>query len=235
MAIDFALYDARNYRTLDVLGGYELWAPHYDSTVDGQLDLPLISALTQLNWKDVHCAVDLACGTGRVATWLKSEKGIQNIDGVDCSRPMLDIARAKSVYQKLIEADITASSLPAGEYDLALNVLAACHFSDLAGIYTEAGRLIRPGRYFLLVDVHPSFFARGIPTHLETSTGETVAIRNYVHHFSDHVEAGRNAGLELIELRERLVDDEWVRRSPNLGKYQNQPIGFAMLWASRRQ
>ncbi len=59
----FSEYDARYYKTVDVATGYEEWSHTYDQTVDDRLDLTLLATLTTVSWKNLHTAVELACGT----------------------------------------------------------------------------------------------------------------------------------------------------------------------------
>jgi hypothetical protein len=53
----------------------------------------------------------------------------------------------------------------------------------------------------------------------------------------DHIRAGRSAGLALLELREQLVNEEWVRTNqrlfgePRLASHLGHPVSFAMVWA----
>ena len=61
--------------------------------------------------------------------------------------------------------------------------------------------------------------------------GYRTAIETHVHQLSDHVAAGLGIGLVLAELRERLVDDEWVALRPKWELYRHHPISFAFVWA----
>ena len=60
--------------------------------------------------------LDVGCGTGLVAEEIRGLLPMCEIDGVDISREMLDVAGAKDIYRALIEADLTAdfSHLPGG-------------------------------------------------------------------------------------------------------------------------
>src|SRR5205807_9693112 len=66
MTEPFARYDSRRYRTIDAAAGYAAWAPFYDATMDGRLDLPLLGSLASLDWSAITAAVDLGCGTRRI-------------------------------------------------------------------------------------------------------------------------------------------------------------------------
>jgi hypothetical protein len=83
---------------------------------------------------------------------------------------------------------------------------------------------------FVLLDYHPFFLLQGIPTHFDSATGEPMAIENFVHLISDHINVGRDTGFSLLEMHERLVDREWVAQRPRMARYMNHPISFAMLW-----
>ena len=224
---------------MDVASGYATWAPFYDATMDERLDLPLLASLTAVDWNDVSSCVDLACGTGRIGAWLRAQ-GAGRVDGVDASQAMLDQAAGKGIYDRLVCADIARTDLVAGGYDLAISSFAVCHITDLAGFYAEAARLTRPKGRVVLVDYHPFMLLKGVPTHFTTPSGERIAVSNVIHLMGDHVQAGRRAGLALVELRERLVDAEWVSENqrifgePRLASHVGHPVSFAMVWAHER-
>jgi SAM-dependent methyltransferase len=236
MTEPFARYDSRGYRTVDVAAGYAAWAPVYDATMDDRLDLPLLGSLTSLDWRGIAAAVDLACGTGRIGSWLKA-RGVERVDGVDASSAMLERAAAKGIYDRLVCADAAATGLIDERYDLAISSFVACHLADLGKLYVEAARLTRASGKVVLVDYHPFMLLKGVPTHFTAPSGEAIAIANVVHLFGDHVAAGCGAGLSLLELREQLVDADWIGENqrlfgePRLAGHLDHPVSFAMVWA----
>jgi ubiquinone/menaquinone biosynthesis C-methylase UbiE len=236
MTGSFARYDSRGYRTLDVAAGYAAWAPFYDATMDDRLDLPLLGSLASVDWSGMTAAVDLGCGTGRIGAWLKAH-GVARVDGVDACSAMLDRAAAKGIYHNLVCADVIATGLVGQRYDLAISSFAVCHLTDLAGFYAEATRLISPTSKVILIDYHPFMLLKGVPTHFVAPTGEPVAIANVVHMIGDHIQAGRRAGLTLLELHEQLVDAEWVAENrrlfgeARLASHVGHPVSFALVWA----
>jgi hypothetical protein len=132
---------------------------------------------------------------------------------------------------RLVEADVAATTLDAGVYDLVTTCLVDEHLRDLAPLYREVVRLLRAGSLHVLVGYHPYFImAAGMPTHFDRRPGEPVAIETHVHLTSDHVAAAHAAGLGLVEMRERLVDDEWIALKPKWEQYRDHPISFAMVW-----
>jgi SAM-dependent methyltransferase len=228
MSRPFALYDARHYRTLEVSAGYAEWSHTYDAEVGPELDLDLLDQLDSVPCSHIGTALDLGCGTGRIGAWLRG-RGVSSVDGVDLSAEMLAHAERKSSYRLLTQGDITTIGVSRG-YDLVICSLAACHVEDLPGLYDSARRAAPVAGRFVLVDFHPHFLLNGIPTHFRSRDGESLAIENQVHLFSDHVEAARQAGWTLVELRERLVDEDWCHRTPGMVKYLHRPVSFAAVW-----
>jgi hypothetical protein len=72
--------------------------------------------------------------------------------------------------------------------------------------------------------------AAGMPTHYDAADGEPVAIETHVHLLSEHVAAARGAGLELRDLRERVIDDTWVALKPKWARLRGHPVAFAFVW-----
>jgi SAM-dependent methyltransferase len=225
---DFAPFDTRGYRTVDVRSGYAEWVETYEQTVEDAMDIELLEGLEHVTWAGV--AADLGCGTGRTGAWL-SERGLAAIDGVDLTPEMLELARARGVYRRLVEGDVAATGLQASEYDLVVTSLVDEHLPRLEPLYAEAHRLARPGGTYVLVGYHPHFImAAGMPTHFDSASGEPVAIETHVHLLSAHVSAGLDAGWALAEMRERLIDDAWLELKPKWERLRDQPIAFALVW-----
>jgi SAM-dependent methyltransferase len=226
----FSAFDSRNYRTVAPREGYDRWARTYEDTVEDAMDIALLDRVG-VDWGAVGSAADLGCGTGRTGAWLKA-RGVGEIDGVDLSPGMLEAARARGVYRSLTEAEVGSTGLAPGAYDLVVSCLLDEHLADLGPLYAEAAGLARHGGHFVLVGFHPHFIiASGMPTHFDDAeSGESLAIETHVHLLSDHVAAGRAAGLDLVELHERVVDDEWVALKPKWERFRDHPISFAFVW-----
>jgi hypothetical protein len=88
------------------------------------------------------------------------------------------------------------------------------------------------GGSFLLVGYHPYFLMNGLITHFHRTGGEAVTIQSYVHQLSDHFAAGRESGLSLVEFRECVIDEAWLRTKPKWRPYLNWPVSFALVWKS---
>jgi SAM-dependent methyltransferase len=229
MTKPFSLYDTRHYPTVDVEVGFGEWATTYDQTVQDQLDLDLLAQLQTVPWPRMRHAIDLGCGTGRIGQWLR-QQGVSHVHGVDRTFAMARRAMAKQAYAAVCLADLTYCPFPSHTYDLAITVLTASHVPDLQALYTEGARLLRPGGVFVVLDYHPFFLLRGIPTHFDRAPGESIAIENVVHFFSDHVTSGRAVNWTLADMQERVVDQAWVAQLPRIARYLHQPVSFALVW-----
>jgi SAM-dependent methyltransferase len=224
---EFAQFDRRGYRTVDVRHGYGEWVATYEATVQDAMDLALLDGIRTVDWAAAATVADLGCGTGRTAAWLR-EHGAGAIDGVDVTPEMLERARARGAHRRLIEGDVTRTGLDAGAYDLVICALVDEHLPALAPLYAEAHRLARPGGAFVIVGFHPHFImASGMPTHYDDAAGEPVAIETYVHQLSDHVAAALDAGWSVAEMRERLIDDAWLALKPKWSALRGQPVSYA--------
>ncbi|MGI5221429.1 class I SAM-dependent DNA methyltransferase [Nocardia sp. CA-290969] len=153
---DFADFDRRRYRAVDVATGYDSWAPTYEQTVLDDMDLALLERLHRPPWDQVRRAADLGCGTGRTAAWLR-ERSPATIDGIDLSEGMLARARVRGIHASLTHGDVRATGLPGGSYDLVIACLIDEHLPDLTPLYAEARRLAAPGGVFVSVSYHPGW------------------------------------------------------------------------------
>ena len=196
------------------------------------MDLRLLARIQSIRWDQVEQAADLACGTGRTGAWLQ-QMGVHDIDGVDLTAEMVEVARAKGIYRRLFVGDVLDTPLETARYNLVTMALADEHLPEVRPLYSEVGRITHSQGYFVIVGYHPFFLLNGVPTHFHRVTGEPVTIRCYVHLFSDHVQAALEAGWSLIEMHEGIVDEECVVRKPNWERYMNWPITFAMMWQKR--
>jgi SAM-dependent methyltransferase len=229
---DFAPFDTRGYRTVDVRSGYGEWVETYEETVQDAMDVELLEALEHVPWSGE--AADLGCGTGRTGAWLRA-RGLAAVDGVDLTPEMLELARSRGVYRRLVEADVSSTGLGSGKYDLVTTSLVDEHLPRLEPLYSEAARLARPGATYVLVGYHPHFImAAGMPTHFDSASGEPIAIETHVHLLGAHVTAGLDAGLTLAEMKERLIDDAWLELKPKWERLRGHPIAFALAWRKPR-
>jgi SAM-dependent methyltransferase len=226
----FSSFDTRRYRTLSAREGYGLWSPSYEDTVKEDMDLWLLEQVRTVDWAGARRVADLGCGTGRTGSWLK-DRGVRSIDGIDLTPEMLDRARRRGVFDVLAVADVCASGLESGTYDLITTSLVDEHLKDLRPLYRESARLACAGAAHVLVGFHPFFIMKaGMPTHFNGPDGQPLAIETHVHLFSDHVRAALEAGWSLAEMHEQVIDDRWIETKPSWEVYRDVPVSFLAVW-----
>jgi SAM-dependent methyltransferase len=226
----FETFDSTRYATVGMREGYAEWAPTYEQSVVDEMDLRLLERIESMAWRRVQRAADLACGTGRTGQWLRAQ-GVAHIDGVDLTHAMLDRARAHGAHDTLSVADIRSTGLSGDGYDLCICCLADEHIPGVVPLYAEVERLLTDRGFFVIVGYHPHYvLTNHIPTHCHRADGQAVAMDTHVHLFSDHVAAARAAGMQLVEMHERLIDEAWMQFKPKWADRLGQPISFAMVW-----
>jgi predicted TPR repeat methyltransferase len=129
---------------------YRDWARSYDDDLLGD-DLQYVAPLEAVAVFRRHVddtsarVLDVGCGTGLSGQAL-ADAGFTRIDGADISPDMLERARAKGVYARLIEADLTAGlDIADDTYDAALSVGTFTHGHVGPDGLDEVIRVVRPG------------------------------------------------------------------------------------------
>ena len=105
------IYDTLHAANLDELEGiYKNWASDYESDVINLAGYVghLITSDLLLNYlrNTESIVLDAGCGTGLVGETLY-KNNFRNMDGVDFSQEMLNIAHQKNIYQSLKLVDLT--------------------------------------------------------------------------------------------------------------------------------
>ena len=227
--MEFSEFDNRHYPTLSVRQGYRKWVETYEDSVYDEMDFDLLGKIKNIYWTKIETAIDLACGTGRTGVWLKRQ-GVRDLDGIDITPEMMHVAKEKNIYRTLTHGDIRNTKFGGNIYHLAMCSLANEHIPSLDPLYKEAQRIVTDNGYFIVLGYHPFFLLSGIPTHFDDAEGNSIAIHNYVHLMSDHVQAANKSSWQLSEMYERIVDDEWINKKPNWKNYHNKPISFVFVW-----
>ena len=112
------------------------------------MDIALLETLDSVPWSTFRRGADLGCGTGRTGEFLHA-RGIEHIDGVDLTPEMLSIARDKSLYETLLQADVRASTLDEAAYDLVVCCLVDEHLPDVVPLHLEAARSASGPGFFI--------------------------------------------------------------------------------------
>lgn len=142
-----ATYEAE---TLDELASaYGKWAGLYDKdTVEvmGYVGPQLAAAMLDNHLAGKSCRVlDAGCGTGLVGEVL-NDLGYENVDAMDYSKDMLDVAQKKDIYNKLFQDDMSRKlKIPDDSYDatICVGTFTFAHVGPDA--FEELLRVTKPG------------------------------------------------------------------------------------------
>jgi ubiquinone/menaquinone biosynthesis C-methylase UbiE len=193
-----------------VAAAYDRWAASYDDDRNATRDLDariVREAPLLLEGRDV---VELGCGTGKNTVWLAGRA--RSLVALDFSDGMLARARQRLAAEppgaavRFVRHDVR-ERWPVADAgaDVVVGNLVLEHVADLAPVYAEAARVLRPDGQLLLCELHPERQRRGGQAHFtEAATGDTVHVPAHRHTVGAYVNAGIAAGLALRQL------GEWV-------------------------
>lgn len=138
---------------------YDGQAEWYDAFASADVFTTARQAAVSLLGDGPGRCLDLGCGTGRAIPLLAAAGW--SVVGSDVSRDQLELARthAGDVAEQLLLAD--AHALPFGDesFDGVVSILTHTDFDDLVGAFHEVQRVLKRGRTFAYVGVHPCFGA----------------------------------------------------------------------------
>ncbi len=155
-----------------------------------------------------RAVLELGCGTGRNTGYLAEHA--HTVTAMDFSAGMLTHARAnvsdKNVH--FIEQDLGAHwNVGNDSFDLIICTLVLEHIEDLAHVFHEARRTLRPGGEFVFCELHPFRQLAGGQAQFTGLNNEPVLIPAFLHNVSDYVNTAIDAGFEILRIDE-LSDEE---------------------------
>ena len=92
--------------------------------------------------------LDVGAGTGGIGEMLKA-RGYTNVDALDISQEMLNLAASKHLYKKLICAPLTDThmkEIETAEYDVVLCGGVIAYGQTPPGAIEQCARFVKPGR-----------------------------------------------------------------------------------------
>jgi ubiquinone/menaquinone biosynthesis C-methylase UbiE len=199
---------------MDVHKAYDQWSAIYDTNDNKTRDLEGNALRETLSAFEFESCLEIGCGTGKNTVWL-AEKA-STVTSVDLSAEMLEKARAKinSDQVEFIQADINEDwNFSKGNYDLVSFSLVLEHIQDLNSIFKKVAAALKPGGLMYVGELHPFKQYAGSRARFERD-GETIVVNCFTHHVSEFIQAGKTAGLQLVEIRE--VFDEGENGIPRL-------------------
>jgi SAM-dependent methyltransferase len=142
-------------RPLVVMARYDGHADWYHDQFEGYASAPGSSGLLlrEVLGDAVGRWLDLACGTGLHFEALQAAG--RAVVGIDLSADQLRVASVQSV--PVVRGDATALPFAAGTFDGVSATYLHTDVDDVAPVFTEVARVLRPGGRFVYVGTHPCF------------------------------------------------------------------------------
>jgi len=175
---------------------YQQQAPDYDAGGGGglfALDEPIITQWVE--GRRAGDALDAACGTGRFAGLLAARG--HTVVGVDGSPDMLDQARLRVPGADFRLGSLDALPVAEASADIVACGLALVHVPDLAPVFAEFARVLRPGGDLLISDIHPELTRLGSGIKGLGPNGERRLAPTYLHSLGNYLRAALTTGFEL--------------------------------------
>lgn len=192
----------------DSVPGYRDQAAVYDAERNGLFDIdePVVGEIVDaLATGD---ALDAACGTGRFAEQLAARG--HRVVGVDSSPEMLERARTRVPRARFELGELQRLPLGDDSVDLVVCALALVHVPELAAVFAEFARVLRPGGQLVISDVHHMLVLLGSAIgglDENGAPGRVVAVRRTA---GDFLRAALPVGFQV----RRCDEPRWVRTDP---------------------
>ena len=189
--------------------------------------LPKISELVaeQDRKKSTLKILDLGCGTGRTTMKLLhhswSCQQVQ-IEGWDASTAMLEVAKEKcassknratvaaTTFRQLDLLDSNAISPESeGTFDAVISTLVLEHF-PLPSVSLLISRLLTSKGVAFVSNMHPDMGAKSV-TRFDDERGTRRIGSSWIHGVGEGVNAAKDAGLEVLEVKEVEMDERCMK------------------------
>jgi predicted TPR repeat methyltransferase len=147
--------------------------------------------------RDGMVVLDMGCGSGLAGITFRPRAA--SLTGIDLSPEMIELARARNLYDNLEVSEITAwLERDESLFDMIVSTDVIIYFGDLSQVIAAVARRLKPGGIFAM---STELGARA-PFHL-TDTGR------YNHH-PDHVRAvAEQVGLKVAAINEAFLRMEY--------------------------
>lgn len=202
----------------DVAQAYNKWASSYDAdkNITRDLDAVVMQRVgLHLENRDV---LELGSGTGKNTSFLAQHA--RHVVAMDFAEGMIARAHQRIATNNVqfVKHDVRDTwPVPAGSVDLVVANLILEHVHDLAPVFFEAVRVLRPNGQFFFCELHPyRQLGGGQANFYDPETGQQIQVAAHVHTVSEFVMSGIEAGFELRSLGEWIEDEAPEQTPPRL-------------------
>jgi ubiquinone/menaquinone biosynthesis C-methylase UbiE len=209
----------------EVATAYDVWSDVYDTQANATRDLDAAILQGQDPSLFRGDVLEIGCGTGKNTEWLAPRA--RSLLALDASEKMLNRARERPGVQhvQFIQQDLR-EPWPArnASRDTVTCNLVLEHIEDLSFVFSEARRVLRPGGFFFVCELHPFRQLQGKQAHfVNPDTGTLQKVRSHLHDVSDYLNAALDADLVLVRARDCRDEGEPRAAAPRL---------LSLLWRS---
>lgn len=192
---------------------YDQWASTYDAVNNKTRDLEEKAIRSVIEKFSVEKIVEIGCGTGKNTDWLA--KKTKSLIAVDFSEEMIRQAKLKIKARNItfIRADIT-KPWHFKKVNLITASLILEHIEDIGVVFKQVARNLKKKGLFYACELHPYKQLEGSRAKFEQD-GKWQELDYYIHHISDYLNAGKEAGLICVDLREWFDEDD-KKQTPRL-------------------
>lgn len=212
---------------VSAVDGHRLWAPSYDAEPNPLVALERRVMGELLQTLRPMRVVDVACGTGY---WMRRfEKKGATVFGCDACREMLP------ADSRVVVGEAEFLPFAGATADLVVCSLALGYFSQLQSTFTEMARILRPGGYLAISDLHPESLRSGWKRSFRAD-GQVFEMQHFVRDIDEVERSAADAGLELQYKAdatfgfEELPIFERAKKAKLFTEVSNSPALFLALW-----
>ncbi len=190
---------------------YRKWASFYEKMFNPLVlteDKYMKKLLINVKGKKI---LDLGCGTGRHAIFLAKKGAV--VIGIDFSSEMLREAKKNAKRSRVKinfkKRDIT-KKLPFknNSFDIVLCSLVFNHIKNLAPIFKEVSRILKPSGVFIFSDLHPGLISKKrYPLFIRNKVN--VYTEWYWHNFSEYINLSKKTNLIIEKVFELKLPREF--------------------------
>jgi len=135
--------------TDEMVDFYRKWAADYDRQMLDQRGYTAPGSIAEMlseHLPDTQASVlDVGCGTGLTCRLL-AERGFSQLDGIDLSQEMIEVARERGIYRNLLQGDVNQPlQLETASYDGVVSSGTFTHGHVGPGPLDEIFRVLKPG------------------------------------------------------------------------------------------
>jgi len=193
---------------MDTKKAYNIWSKEYDTNENKTRDLEANALRKTLEKINFDSCLEIGCGTGKNTEWFITKT--KTITAVDLSEEMLARAKEKinSGNVRYLQADITLDwNFTKDKYNLVSFSLVLEHIENLEHIFKEASKIVKPGGYVYVGELHSYKQYLGTKARFETEKGIEV-LTCFNHNISDFIQSAKKFGFGIYDMNEFFDNDD---------------------------